>query len=421
MNWRLRFTVRSVLRHSIWIMPVASLVIALVVARCVRWADSELGWEASVHAEGARALLGALASSMLTFIVFVFSLLLVTVQIAGAQLSPRIIETALRDRTTSAALSAFVFSFAFSLSVLARIDTSVPQLAAWIATYVNLACIAVYIWMIEHVGRMLRPAQLLERVAREGREVVENMYSRLAAESSDAPATAEDLPAAATARVVELDEDGVLVAFDREGLVELARRSDCVLELLPQVGDFVARGRPLFRIYGGAAVDKRLLRRSVAFARERRVDQDPAFALRIMVETASKALSAAVNDPATAVLALDRIHEMLEILGARLLDVRRTCDASGRLRLVVHAPRWDDYVASAVFEIRQFGAASIQVPRRLRAMLEALIESLPAHRAPPLSRELSILRRSTERSFPDPEDRALADAGDPLGMGGATT
>jgi uncharacterized membrane protein len=417
---RLLFRVRTFLRHSVWILPVATLVFALVFVRLVRWADAQLGWEAAVHAEGARALLGALASSMLTFIVFVFSILLVTLQIAGAQLSPRLIEIALRDRVTSIALSAFVFTFTFSLAVLARIDDTVPQLAAWIATYGNLACIAVYIWMIEHVGRMLRPASLLDRVAREGRQAVEAIYPRL---TFDPPAAAPPAPDpvldAASAHVVLQRGGGVLVAYDRDGLVELARQADCVIELVPQVGEFVADGRPLLRVYGAGAGDVRGLRWCVALARERRIDHDPAFALRIMVETASKALSPAINDPATAVLALDRLHELLRLLGARRLDVGRVRDASGRLRLVVRVPRWEDVVASSAVEIRQFGAGSVQVPRRMRAMLEDLIASLPSDRTTPLRRELALLRRSTERAFPDAEDRDLADVADTLGMGGA--
>jgi uncharacterized membrane protein len=136
-----------------------------------------------------------------------------------------------------------------------------------------------------------------------------------------------------------------------------------------------------------------------------------------MVDIASKGLSPAINDPTTAVLALDQIHHLLREVGQRHLDDGRVRDRGGRLRLVYRTPDWEDFVQLAVTEIRQFGGSSIQVARRLRALLENLIQTLPAERAALLRQELELLHRSAERSFPEPEDRALADVSDPQGVG----
>src|SRR5262249_10944372 len=151
-----------------------------------------------------------------------------------------------------------------------------------------------------------------------------------------------------------------------------------------QVGSLVAPGDALFRIYGGGAAPSGALGQSVALGAERTMEQDPMFALRVIVDIASKGLSPAVNDPTTAVLALDRIHHLLRHVGSRRLDDEKVRDASGRVRLLYHTPDWEDFVRLAVTEIRQFGGSSIQVARRLRAMLENLIETLPAERADPL-------------------------------------
>jgi uncharacterized membrane protein len=136
------------------------------------------------------------------------------------------------------------------------------------------------------------------------------------------------------------------------------------------------------------------------------------------VDVASKGLSPAINDPTTAVLALDQIHHLLRDVGQRRLDDGRVRDKGGRLRLVYRTPDWDDFVQLAVTEIRQFGGASIQIARRLRAMLENLIQTLPQERVPLLRQELDLLQRSAERFFQEPEDRALADVSDSQGVGG---
>ena len=181
----------------------------------------------------------------------------------------------------------------------------------------------------------------------------------------------------------------------------------------------MAVGDPLFRIFqSGISVPAGLLRQSVAVGQERTLEQDPAFAFRIMVDIACKGLSPAINDPTTAVLALDQIHHLLRDLGQRRLDDERVRDREGRLCLVYRTPDWEDFVHLAITEIRQFGGASIQIARRLRSLLENLMQTLPAERAVLLRQELNLLHRSAERFFPEPEDRALADVSDSQGVGG---
>ena len=148
------------------------------------------------------------------------------------------------------------------------------------------------------------------------------------------------------------------------------------------------------------------------------MEQDPALAFRVVVDIASKGLSPAINDPTTAVLAIDRIHHLLRHVGKRRLDDEQVRDTTGRVRVLYRTPDWEDFVTLAVTEIRQFGGASIQVARRLRAMLENLIQTLPESRAPPLRQELTLLHRSAERFFTEPEDRAVAEVSDSQGVGG---
>jgi Predicted membrane protein len=126
----------------------------------------------------------------------------------------------------------------------------------------------------------------------------------------------------------------IVLAVNTAALVTQAVRSDCLIEFVPQVGDFVAADEPLFRLYGGAgAVDDDTLRGTVAFGSERTMEQDPTFAFRILVDIALKALSKAINDPTTAVLVIDQLHRLLRRVGGRQLRNEVICDAVGRLRV----------------------------------------------------------------------------------------
>jgi uncharacterized membrane protein len=182
----------------------------------------------------------------------------------------------------------------------------------------------------------------------------------------------------------------------------------------------VDQGDELFRVYGGARpIDPAALRGCVAIGDERTLEQDPRFAFRILVDIAIRALSPAVNDPTTAVLALDNLDSLLLQIGRRRLDEGLVRDPDGKPRLVYGTPDWPDYVILAVTEIRHYGAGSVQIDRRLRAMLEHLIRELPEPRRPALAAELALLGSAVERGFRDEEDRKRAAVGDYQGVGGS--
>jgi uncharacterized membrane protein len=312
-----------------------------------------------------------------------------------------------------------VFTFTFSVGALVRIESTVPLLTSYVAAYGFLLNLALFLYFIDSMGKTLRPSAALQAVALSGREVIQSVYpSKLKRDQPSVSNAVESLKKDPR-RLILNDLDGVVLAFDRRGLVSLAERSNCLIELVPQVGDFVAAGDPLFRIFeGGEDISGESLHKSVALGQERTLEQDPMYAFRIIVDIASKALSPAINDPTTAVLAIDQIHHLLRDVGSRSLAEGREADRNGQLRLVYRTPNWEDFVLLAVTEIRQYGRDSIQIVRRLRAMLENLTETLPERRAPMLRLELSLLEASSKRTFLDLYDQALAETGDLQGMGG---
>ena len=210
----------------------------------------------------------------------------------------------------------------------------------------------------------------------------------------------------------------ILLAVNLKALAAEATRTGGIIELVPQVGDFVGAQEPLFRLYGSArAVEASKLRAAVAFGSERTLEQDPMFAFRILIDIALKALSKAINDPTTAVLAIDQLQRLLQRVGNRDLRNELITDGAGRLRLIFRTPNWEDFVHLACTEIRHSGAESIQVARRLRAMIETLIQTLPEHRHPALRHELKLLDLSVERLYVFAEDLALARIADSQGLG----
>lgn len=420
MSWQGRYRWKRLFRSSLWISPVAGMVVALLLAPVIRWVDERTQWTLlGFGPDGAKAVIGALSSSLLTFVVFAFSILLLSVQVAGSQLSPRVIARVFETRLSRATLAAFVFSYIYSLAALGRVEGRVPQLPVLLVILSSLAGIALFIGLIQSASQDLRPISVLAAVAEDTRTVIEAVYPHPFV-PGPGPERRTALDAAAPARAVRyFGRSSAVLACDVAGLVEIATRAGCVIELVPQVGDFLPTGEELFRLHGAGAgaVDEGRLLRAVALGPERTLEQDPAFGFRIIVDVASKALSPAINDPTTGALAIDQLEHLLHLLSTRQLSTGVATDAAGEERLRYRAPGWDDFVTLAVTEIRLYGATSPQVTRRLMAMLEHLLGVVPAERTRELEDELALLQRTIERSYADPEDRRRAAVADREGFG----
>jgi uncharacterized membrane protein len=190
------------------------------------------------------------------------------------------------------------------------------------------------------------------------------------------------------------------------------------------IGDFVSSGAVLLELHGDVAapvITERRLGGRIALGIERTIEQDPAFALRILVDVAIRALSPAVNDPTTAVQVIDHLEDTLGLIGRTPgLDGRwEFRDATDTLRLVMPTQRFEDFLALGVTEIREYGGASIQVARRLRAALLALEESVLPEYATFVAAEREKLRLATEAAFAGGPDVLAAAGADRQGIGGA--
>ncbi len=420
MRWDQVYLFRHSLRSSLWIVPIIAIPLALIATRFAHWLDPRLQWTLlGFGAKGAEALMQATVTATLSFLAFTFASLLVALQVASGQLTPRIIATILlSNNVVRYTVGLFIFTLLFAIGVQNRVETTVYQLPLFIAAVFASLCFAAFLFLIDYASRLLRPISILTRVASDGLSVVGNVYP-VSSSGPDAPPSQPHQLGPPDRVIHHRGNSGIILAINLKTLMTAAESTAGVIELAPQVGDFVAVDEPLFNLYGGARViDERLLRNAVAFGSERTMEQDPTFAFRIVVDIALKALSPAINDPTTAVLAIDQLHRMLRSVGRRNLRTDEILSASGQLRVIFRTPNWEDFVNLAFSEIRACGANNLQIIRRLRAMIENLKETLPSHRQDELQRQLILLDCEAKRLFRYPEELALAGIPDSQGLGG---
>jgi uncharacterized membrane protein len=420
MEWRRRYAVKSYLRSTMWVVPLAAYVVSLLLIRIVSWVDDWLqwSWDSALTVSNVDSTLNILSAGMLTFIVFTFGSLLIAIQVASAQLTPRVIATTLlRDSTIRLIVALFVLTFAFDTGVAARTQEQVPYLLLSVALVLSIASIAAFLYLIDYAARLLRPVSIVWRLGEAGLAVIDQVYpSAIKGGHVPSPPTPQMGPG--DREIIHRDKSGIILAVDLATLTSEAERTGGVVEFVYRVGDFLATGEPLFRLHGGAvSADERRLRAAVATGPERTIEQDATFAFRVIVDIAIKALSHAINDPTTAVLAIDQLHRLLRAVGRRHLhdDVIRGAD--GNLRVVFRTPNWDEFVQLSCREIRLYGASNFQIARRLRAMLEGLLRVLPEARRPALHEELELLDGALQRLDLQPLDLVLARTPDLQGLG----
>jgi len=415
---------RSYLSSSLWVLPALIVLGAAGSAFGLLAIDRQLTKESSSVGygggpEGARQILSTISGAMITFTGLVFSITILVLQLAGSQYSPRVLRRFFKDRSSQVALGVFIGAFVFSLVVLREVrqegSAGVPGVSVAAAQLFVVVALGVFVQYLHHIASAIRSSSIIESVALETRGAIEQRYPRDRTDVGVDPT--DDLD---PVQEVGAPRAGSLGRIDEGELIELAREAGAIVEVVPAIGDFVPEGAPLLRVYGHTVEELEnpgRVGRLVELARERTSEQDPAFGFRQLVDIAERALSPGVNDPTTAVQAIDQLHDLLRRLARRPFPRRGRRDDDGTVRLVVREAAWEDYVDLAVSEIRVYGAGSLQAHRRLRAMIDDVWEVAPEARRGPLALQRRLLDAAADRSFDDAADRARARGADAQGMG----
>ena len=399
---------RQRLRANLWFIPSFCVIASIALALFSSWVDDRVGENVpsllvfDIDVESARSFLSALSSSMITLTALVFSITILVLQLASNQFTPRVLRTFLRDWKSQLALGIFIATFTYSMLVLRDVrgadsagGASVPQVSITIAFALVFLSLIAFVAYIHHVANSIRVSSIVDSIGDETRELLSKIYDHDLSIPAPKP-----LPAGEPNAVIRTPIQGILTVVDRDGLVEEASRTDCVLSLLPHVGDFIPSGGPIVEVRGtGGVPDARTILDLIGLEDDRTMEQDPAFGFRQLVDTGERALSPAVNDPTTAVEVLNQLHDLLRRLAARPFPTGQRLDAEGELRLVYPVVSWEGYVHLAVDEILFYGQTSLEVMRRLRSMLEDLKTVAPAERDLVLDEALAELDAVIERTF----------------------
>src|SRR5262245_30172957 len=155
--WGNVYRTTSYLRSSLWFVPFIAIVLVLAVVPVLRWLDAALAWRIiGLTNSGAESLYQSVITLTLSFLVFTFGSLLVAIQVASGQLTPRIIATTLlRNNVVRFSVGLFVFTLLFAIGTVARIETNVPHLVMWVSAILGLGSLMAFLFFDRLCGAVV--------------------------------------------------------------------------------------------------------------------------------------------------------------------------------------------------------------------------------------------------------------------------
>ncbi len=305
-------------------------------------------------ASAARTVLSVIAGSLITVAGLTFSITMVALQLASSQFSPRVLRTFFADRLTQVTIGGFVGTFVYALLVLRSVSAGfVPRLSIAVATLLGIAAVLLLIAFLHHVAQMIQVSHIMGAIAHDTLRRLDHLYPGRYGEPEDAAEHVLERWCEEPAGAVHPDRPGYVQRVELDALAhELARDVDRVA-ILVCPGDFASLGAPLALVWPAGAAERCVepVRDAIPLRRERDLEQDVDFGLRQLTDTALKAISPGVNDPATAVTCIGYLRSILVRLAGRALPepVRRSPDHE--LTVVLRRRGFDEYLSG----LRQLG------------------------------------------------------------------
>jgi uncharacterized membrane protein len=367
-------------RSSYWFVPSVMALGALILGATIIYVDARigsewldgLGWYQSNKPDGAQEVLSTIAGSAITVAGVVFSITIVSVSYAASQYGPRVLTNFMSDRGNQVTLGTFIATFLYCLVVLRTIRGGdeggfVPDLAIIVALLLALCSIAVLIFFIHHVPRSIHVNTVIAGIGRQLIASLDDRFPEFIGQSSESgrahekavPVPLRGLPLRPPADVtcVVSPRTGYIEAIDDEVLMKVASRSNLVLRLEYQPGDYIHAGRSFALAWPKDQVsdeDLAKLQETFAVSSGRTPLQDTRFLVDELVEVGARALSPGVNDPFTAISCLDWLGAVLSEVARRKLPSPHRLDDSGALRVIAPPISFAGYVERALGQFRQY-------------------------------------------------------------------
>lgn len=410
---------------SLWFVPTVLAALALLLASVLVEVDvallsnaqarGVLPWLFSGTADAARSVLSTIAGSLITVISIAFSLIIIALQQASAQFTPRVLRSFTADRGNQVVLGMYIATFLYALLVLRAVRSAsqdlnqvsfVPALSVTVAIALAIVCLGLLIYFIHHTSQSLQVSVILERVRTDLNKQIAALHpDRSAGSIVDPPPVSlviATLPGIGMRHRIHSERTGFIRTIDERAIRAAPLDGVRWLWVRRQVGEFVTTGGILAEYVTEVPPDGDLaqcLRAAIVLDDRRSLNQDPLFGIRQLVDIALKGLSPGINDPTTADYALYHLGDALGTLADRAFPHVGQPTEDGGAWIYFSRPTWDAFVAAAFDQIRRAAIGQVQVIQTLLDVLADLaVHVPPGSRGDAIRRQVAEIRRIAARA-----------------------
>jgi uncharacterized membrane protein len=326
-------------------------------------------------------MLIAVAAGTVTFIGLVFSLLFLVVQFSSTAFTPRL--HLFRDAPVvwrSFALFTAVVVYSFTASLVVGRSETTPGLVPIVAFTGVLLSLLLYRRLQMTAFRSIQLASTLSEIAARAHAVLDGLYMESAARDRP-PRPADPVPRDGDA-IVWRGRPATLQAIDVPRLLAVAERGGASVRFRVGTGETIYEGTVLANVAGSSEGLGPAVLEALTVGEERTFEQDSAFPLRLLSDIALRALSPAVNDPTTAIQAIDATDGLLRVLAVRDLEIGDVTGGEGRVRVALVLPTWTDYLEVALADIVSLPSLAPSFRSRLLRMFDDLASIAHPERIP---------------------------------------
>ena len=381
-------------RNSFWIIPLGMCIIAIVLSWTLTKLDTHQGvqtWVATLNLfstdpDGARATLSTIASVMMGTAGVVFSIVIVVLSLASSQFGPRMPRSFVHDRVNQVTLGTFVSTFLYCLLVLSAIDKTVPVLSLGLACLLAIANILVLIIFIHHTSQLIQAPHVINAVGREMDTTLNRLFPAQQNYPADEhPEFTGDIKTLSKGildggQAIRSNKSGYVQTLGFSSLYELAQGSNAAIYVLVRPGDYCLNNQVLALYAHDEEMSSNMadrIRGQILLGNNRTPIQDLAYAIDQLQEIALRALSPGINDPFTAINAIDRMASGLVELCQRKAQREVITDKEGIPRLLTNPISRENIIDSAFSPLRNHAIDHIPVCRRLIEMAGAIAALTP--------------------------------------------
>lgn len=359
--------INKVTKLRYFLLPLTYILVSIGMALLVDVVDRSPGLLPAnripaillTRADLAETALSAIATSLLTMTTITFSVIMVVLSTYTSQYTPRTLPNLIQSGIMHHAQGVFFAGFTYSITSLLFLkrspsDQLVPDAAVGIM--LAIVCLVFFIYFIHEVLSFVQVNHLITNVSSNAEKTIHALSPADKSHQPHGPKLQEQ-----DSIMVHASKSGYIRYIDHKLIMRYAEREDLYIRLIPRIGQYVYRGKPLLKVWGGAGLNQEKLKKAIDLGRDRTNQQDVEYIMEKIVETALRAISPGINDPNTAIYCIRELSRILHLLGERKDTNWLLTDSHGKVRLEIPFPKFKDLLYKTFYQIRHYGAKDISV------------------------------------------------------------